>query len=62
MKSSSLERLVETWPMLDAKQQMTLLALAEIAAHEAQLQRHGHRYTQAINIALSPEKCVHIDW
>jgi hypothetical protein len=63
MNSSPLERLVEVWPLLDAKQQLTLLALAEIAAHEAQLaQPHGHRFTQAINIALSPQKCVHIDW
>jgi hypothetical protein len=42
---------------------MTLLALAEIAAYEAQFSHpHGRRFTQAINIALSQEKCVHIDW
>jgi hypothetical protein len=63
MNSSSLERLVEVWPLLDAKQQATLLALAEIAANEAQLGKSlGKRFTQAMNIALSPEKCVHIDW
>ena len=59
----SLERPVEVWPSLDAKQQMTLLALSEIAANEAQLGKPlSRRFTQAINIALSPDKCIHIDW
>lgn len=56
---NSLERFAEVWPLLGPKQQMTLLALAEIAANEAKLaQPFGSRYTQAINIALTPEKCI----